>query len=409
MPLPKKGWLLWLLPLMIFVSCQKEQSCERCDEARTQPGNRLPVANAGPDQTISIPTNEVILDGALSTDPNKNITTYSWTKIAGPSDVMIANANAIQTAVTKFVQGVYKFELKVTDSEGLFSKDTVAVFVNDPDDPIGDWTNLYGLPIDHFLYGSNHINFLMGIQNNVFAVSKIGTFWKYNPATNAWTKKADLPTGAASSNFSVVFSINNIGYVVGNGTSRQYNAQTDRWVAKINTPVGENHVDYAVPLVIGNKAYLVGSTNNQVTLYDPGSDTYTLKSRFPDQGAETGFVINGEGFCIQKDGRVWKYDAVTDHWSQKASLPPSIYNKSGFSLNGFGYVIGDLERNAYSQNGRMKVWRYNVSKNQWKQLDESYPGQAAYEVRTVSLDGIVYAGLGYTREDKDAIDFWSFR
>lgn len=409
MPLLQKGWVIWLLPIMLFVACKKETSCEACDEARTEPGNKPPVANAGTDQTISILSKEFILNGELSTDPNKNITGYLWTRISGSSDVRIANANAVKTGVTKFVQGVFLFELKVTDSNGLFSRDTVTIFVNNFDDPTGRWTSLYGLPTNHFFYGSNHINFLIGIQNSVYAVSKIGTFWKYNPQTNLWSKKADLPTGPASSNFSVVFSINNIGYVVGNGTSRQYNADTDKWTAKINTPVGDNHVDYSVPLVIGNKAYLVGSTNNKVTLYDPATDTYTLKAGFADEGAETGFVINGEGYCIQKDGRCWKYNPLTDGWSQKASLPPSIYNKSGFSLNGYGYIIGDLERNAYNQSGQMKVWRYNVSTNQWKQLDENYPGQAAYEVRTVSLNGIVYAGLGYTRENKDAVDFWSFK
>ncbi|MBD0294286.1 MAG: hypothetical protein ICV84_03650 [Flavisolibacter sp.] len=213
----------------------------------------------------------------------------------------------------------------------------------------------------------------------------------------------------ASSNFSVVFSINNIGYIIGNGTCRQYNIVTNQWTTKNNAPVGANHVDYSVPLVIGNKAYLVGSTNNLVTVYDPSTDTYTPKNRFPDVGAATGFVLNGAGYSIQQNGRCWKYDPVTDSWQQKASLPSSVYNMSGFSLNGYGYIIGDLNRTAYNGNGRMKLWRYDPSLDQWKQLDEDYPGQGVYEIRTVSLNGIVYVGLGYNNGNHDAIDFWSFK
>jgi hypothetical protein len=96
----------------------------------TQP-NRSPIANAGPDQTITLPVNTTTLDGNGSTDPDNNITSYTWVKISGPSSFNIANANVVQTQVTNLVQGIYQFELKVTDAGGLFAKDTMQVIVND--------------------------------------------------------------------------------------------------------------------------------------------------------------------------------------------------------------------------------------------------------------------------------------
>ena len=54
---------------------------------------------------------------------------YLWTKIAGPASVTIANANAATTLVSNLTEGIYQFELKVTDAGGLFSKDTVQVTV----------------------------------------------------------------------------------------------------------------------------------------------------------------------------------------------------------------------------------------------------------------------------------------
>jgi hypothetical protein len=82
---------------------------------------------------------------------------------------------------------------------------------------------------------------------------------------------------------------------------------------------------------------------------------------------------------------------------------------SGFSLNGFGYVIGDLNRAAFNGNGRMKLWRYDASSDHWQAVDEDYPGEGVYEIRTASFNGIVYVGLGYNREGDDTIDFWSFK
>src|SRR4030095_6473374 len=89
--------------------------------------NRPPVANAGADQTITLPTNTVNLDGSASTDPDNNIAGYAWTKISGPLSFNIANTNSSITQLTNLLQGIYQFELKVTDAGNLFAKDTMRV------------------------------------------------------------------------------------------------------------------------------------------------------------------------------------------------------------------------------------------------------------------------------------------
>jgi ribosomal protein L14 len=94
------------------------------------PVNRPPVANAGADQTITLPTNSVLLNGTASTDPDGTITTYAWSKISGPAAGAIASANAVTTNVTGLTQGVYRFRLQVTDNSGAIAADTVQVTVN---------------------------------------------------------------------------------------------------------------------------------------------------------------------------------------------------------------------------------------------------------------------------------------
>lgn len=92
--------------------------------------NHPPIANAGADQTITWPINNLILDGSGSTDPDNNITSYTWTKIAGPVSFNIADNNSVQTPVTNLTEGDYLFELKVTDAGGLVDKDTMQVIVD---------------------------------------------------------------------------------------------------------------------------------------------------------------------------------------------------------------------------------------------------------------------------------------
>jgi hypothetical protein len=94
----------------------------------TQP-NRPPVANAGPDQTITLPTNAVNLDASSSSDPDNNIVSYLWKKISGPASFTIANNTLVQMQITNLTEGIYQFELKVTDAGGLFDKDTIQIEV----------------------------------------------------------------------------------------------------------------------------------------------------------------------------------------------------------------------------------------------------------------------------------------
>ena len=91
--------------------------------------NQSPTANAGADQSITLPTSTISLSGS-GIDPDGTISSYFWTKISGPSTGTITNANSASTSVTGLVQGVYQFELKVTDNNAATAVDTVQITVN---------------------------------------------------------------------------------------------------------------------------------------------------------------------------------------------------------------------------------------------------------------------------------------
>jgi hypothetical protein len=97
----------------------------------TSTANQPPVANAGNDITITLPTNTVTLNGS-GTDADGTVTGYAWTKISGSGT--ITSPSSASTTVTGLTQGTSLFQLVVTDNQGAQSKaDTVVVTVN----PVG--------------------------------------------------------------------------------------------------------------------------------------------------------------------------------------------------------------------------------------------------------------------------------
>jgi serine protease AprX len=93
--------------------------------------NHPPIANAGPDQTITLPVNSVTLEGS-GTDPDRNgfITGYRWRQISGPTRSDIAQNRSSQTRINNLAEGVYQFELTVTDNERGAGTAIVTVTVN---------------------------------------------------------------------------------------------------------------------------------------------------------------------------------------------------------------------------------------------------------------------------------------
>lgn len=90
------------------------------------PGATPPVANAGIDQTITLPISNVTLSGTATT--SGSIVSWFWRKLTGGASAIGTQAQT--TTVSGLVAGVYTFELLVTDNAGLTDTDTMQVTVN---------------------------------------------------------------------------------------------------------------------------------------------------------------------------------------------------------------------------------------------------------------------------------------
>lgn len=116
-----KNFKLYSLLFLVtgFVSC--------CDDDDLM--NVVPVANAGPNQTITLPTNTATLTGT-GTDADGDVVAYLWSQVSGPAPTVITNPGNPSTLVKFTIAGTYVFQLMVTDNGGATGVDTASVTVN---------------------------------------------------------------------------------------------------------------------------------------------------------------------------------------------------------------------------------------------------------------------------------------
>ncbi len=184
----------------------------------------------------------------------------------------------------------------------------------------------------------------------------------------------------------------------------------------------------AVGFAIGNFAY-VGTgidtaevVHNDFWKYDPVTNAWSQVATLPASVRRnaSSFVVNNKGYVGLGINTVnssdvgatilsdfWEYNPTTNTWLQKANFPGSfgwgIYFATGFSTQNKGYICaGKIGPNNYSD----ELWEYNSLSNQWTQKAD-FPGGVRYQLSSFSIDNQCYVGLG-TDQDLYRNDFWKY-
>jgi len=279
------------------------------------PSNQPPVACAGADQTITLPTNSAILDGSCSSDPDNNITVYTWSKISGPTSFNIANANAVQTQISGLIEGIYQFELLVTDAGGLFSKDTFRLSVNsiNAGNACGETNRprVYARLVEVGTLSLIRANLAVASANDKILFA--GGGYQYN---NLFSTRVDI-----------------------------YNITTNTWsTAELSHP----RFDIAA-VAAGNKIFFAGGSDtdgsmprDNVDVYDASTNTWSLmKLSRRDEciaAAAVGNKILFAGGCYNSLA-VDIYDVIRNTWSV-VTLPEPMSSATAVTVGNKVYFAG---------------------------------------------------------------------
>ncbi|MBS1553289.1 MAG: gliding motility-associated C-terminal domain-containing protein [Bacteroidetes bacterium] len=90
--------------------------------------NNPPIANAGANRTIKLPSDPITLIGS-ATDNDGQITATTWAKVAGPASYSISNDNTLTPQVSNLTEGIYQFRLLTTDNDGAIAISTTTITV----------------------------------------------------------------------------------------------------------------------------------------------------------------------------------------------------------------------------------------------------------------------------------------
>ncbi|MHC4558890.1 MAG: Kelch repeat-containing protein [Planctomycetota bacterium] len=179
-----------------------------------------------------------------------------------------------------------------------------------------------------------------------------------------WTQKADMPTPRWGHSVAVV---NGKIYVIGGVTSEtgflngqpisaveEYNPATDTWTRKADMPEPRGYL-YGSHPVIDGRIYVIGggkSAVSRVDVYDPATDTWSRAADMPTPrilmarvtwdgkiyafGGKTGTL----GSSAPTVNVTEVYDPKTDTWAQAAPMPTRVWEHSACVVEDKIYVIG---------------------------------------------------------------------
>jgi len=175
----------------------------------------------------------------------------------------------------------------------------------------------------------------------------------------------------------------------------------------------------AVTFTIGELAYVgLGYGNdsqyfNNFYAYNPTTGIWKRVKDFPGTAREmaVGFSLNGMAYVGLGYNRkitkkelsdFWRYDPITDEWSQLSDFPDSRYSSVSFAIGNTAYVGAGFD----GSDVRGDFWEYNAAGDTWNSIATN-PGEKKEGAFSFTINGKAYYGGGYNNGTYSD-DFWEF-
>jgi len=331
-----------------------------------------PVAVAGNDQTIVLPTDSALLDGLASTDPDGVITSYLWTAIAGPTGATFDNPLSGQTKVRNLVAGIYQFKLTVTDNDNLSSSSILKITVVQ----VGTAAGCTGRPV-------------IPVQLQQIGNLSIGG--------------AELACAHAGGKIAFAGGQRQGGY-----STRVdiYDINTNSWTtAELSNPYRQG----VAAVSVGTRIIFAGGGDNntgifttRVDIYDVATNTWSTAEL--SQAREYLAATTVGNKVMFAGGGIWApyltgsnvvdiYDANTNSWST-ASLSAGRLSLSATTVGNKAYFAGGL-LSAYPFVSSSRIDIYDATTNTWSTAEMQKPRGAH---ASIYAGGRIFWGSGSTND-----------
>ena len=235
--------------------------------------------------------------------------------------------------------------------------------VEEYDPAIDKWTKKASMPTERIYLSTSVVN------GKIYAIggtwlrepSPFKTVEEYDPATDTWTKKADMPTARHGLSTSVV---NGKIYAMGGeaelkfgrvplSTVEEYDPATDTWTKKADMSTAK---ELHCASVVNGRIYVIGGFNvrgpSTIEEYDPAIDTWAKKlDTLTESGWSSMDVVNGRIYLTTlADGIIAmkEYDPSTDTWTRKAEMPTVRLSFSTSVVNGKIYAMGGIAKGGHA-------------------------------------------------------------
>jgi N-acetylneuraminic acid mutarotase len=180
------------------------------------------------------------------------------------------------------------------------------------------------------------------------------TLYVYNPRTNLWVQRADMPQAGGCGIQGVIAGLLYV-YAgctaTGQGRMFRYSSATNTWIT-LATPPSEHF--YGGGGVIGGKFYLAGGgfDRDKLDVYNPATNTWTTRAPMAaPAGDVASTVLNGKLYVAGGrglgDGGVLAtlrvYSPGTNRWTIRTPMPTRRHVMAGAAAGGLFFVLGGIE------------------------------------------------------------------
>ena len=287
------------------------------------------------------------------------------------------------------------------------------------------WTQKADMPTARYYFSTSVVDgkiFAIGgetqMEKGEFGARALSKVEMYDPKTDTWDLRADMPTPRSAAATSVV---DGKIYAIGGEQSEKikrykghvnkikvlptvemYDPATDTWTQKADMPTPRSYLSTSV---MDGKIYAIGGmliTNKQyrletVEVYDPATDRWAKvrDMNHPRSCAAIG-VVNGEIYAMGGRGlpptpylsSVEVFKPKTNRWQEITDIPTPKTSHTASVIDGKIYVIGGYVQEGQEYKNLATIEIYDPATDHWTQEPNMLIGKSGHT--TEVIDGQIY-------------------